>query len=779
MLVTLDDERMITIDNQQQTVYTEVVEKLVVTQGHVGPPGAAPTEVGIVVCTVPSTTVVGRTMQVGSGMTLTNPDGVAGNPTFGLAASLVTLAGAAVGAFGLTLLATANAAAAGAALGLGTAAYVNLSSPPPIGNVTPNSGAFTSPLYIGTVPFYAAQAASATVEIRHAATAFSLDVYSFYTDPSNYQGAQLLVDSTGASFTTTRKGTGVSSPFIFQTVGTSDIRFNPNSGAAWKIDGATSHFVPTGGDNVLDIGTASARIRTLYAATSIVLNGPAATFDNGMTLAAVATGNTPSITASGIDTNITLRIASKGTGSIDFATGGTTRQFQVGYVASAVNYLQARGAATGAIPTLLAQGSDTNVPVAYFTKGLASHYFYSHSGTLQFAIGPVASAVNYLQVAGQTTGVGPTLLATGSDTNVRINFQSKGTGGFLFSLAAGSAPNFYVTGLGTEVNYVQIQGGATGAGVNISAQGSDANIQTNIFSKGAANIVLYAGGGARPLATFVDATSGVNYFQFTTSATAVNPTLGVSGSDTNIGLDFTSKGTGSIRIFSGASARLIMTYRDVASSVNYLAAQGAATANAPALYVDGSDANVTLNLSSKGTGSVGLYTGALSRLQVAVIDTASATRYLTLTGSNGGNPGISVSAGSLGLNAAVVCSSTLSATTVSDSLGDVRLLPQNLQSAAYQLVASDSGKEIHHPAADTTARTFTIPANGTVAFAIGTMVTFTNGNGAGVVTIAITTDTLRWLPSNGTGSRTLAANGTCIARKVTATEWVIYGYGLT
>lgn len=118
-------------------------------------------------------------------------------------------------------------------------------------------------------------------------------------------------------------------------------------------------------------------------------------------------------------------------------------------------------------------------------------------------------------------------------------------------------------------------------------------------------------------------------------------------------------------------------------------------------------------------------------------------------------------------------------TDLSDSGGNVRLIPQNSQSAAYTLVASDSGKHILHPSADTTARTFTIPANASVPYTIGTAVTFVNQNSAGVVTIAITSDTMRLAGAGTTGSRTLAANGVATAMKITSTEWIISGNGLT
>lgn len=107
------------------------------------------------------------------------------------------------------------------------------------------------------------------------------------------------------------------------------------------------------------------------------------------------------------------------------------------------------------------------------------------------------------------------------------------------------------------------------------------------------------------------------------------------------------------------------------------------------------------------------------------------------------------------------------------------LIRQNSQSTNYTCVLTDGGKHILHPSADITARTFTIPANASVAYSIGTALTFVNQNAAGVLTIAITTDTMRLAGAGTTGSRTLAANGIATALKITSTEWTISGTGLT
>lgn len=109
----------------------------------------------------------------------------------------------------------------------------------------------------------------------------------------------------------------------------------------------------------------------------------------------------------------------------------------------------------------------------------------------------------------------------------------------------------------------------------------------------------------------------------------------------------------------------------------------------------------------------------------------------------------------------------------------ITTLTQNIQSTAYTLLLGDAGGHILHPSADTTARTFTIPANSSVAYDIGTALTFVNQASAGTVTIAITTDTMRWAGTASTGSRTLAQNGMATALKLTSTEWIINGVGLT
>lgn len=180
-------------------------------------------------------------------------------------------------------------------------------------------------------------------------------------------------------------------------------------------------------------------------------------------------------------------------------------------------------------------------------------------------------------------------------------------------------------------------------------------------------------------------------------------------------------------------------------------------------------------------GAVTPSTGAFTSITASTTLAVTGVATFTGTPTGAGITALFASPPSIGNTVAGTGAfTTLSATgTITDAQGDVRIIPQNSQSGPYTLVLGDKGKHILHPSADVTARTFTIPANASVAYAIGTAITFVNQHSAGVITIAITTDTMRLAGPGTTGSRTLAADGVATAVKITATEWIISGTNLT
>ena len=160
---------------------------------------------------------------------------------------------------------------------------------------------------------------------------------------------------------------------------------------------------------------------------------------------------------------------------------------------------------------------------------------------------------------------------------------------------------------------------------------------------------------------------------------------------------------------------------------------------------------------------------------------ASAGQSLYLESNGGNNVIVLGAAGDLSVNGSVGTVGQILTSQGADAspTWESPTIPQNSQAADYTLVLSDSGKHIFHPGTDGPSRTYTIPENTSVAFPIGTVVTFVNQNGAGSVLIAITSDVMRLAGVGSTGTRTLAANGVATALKIASTEWIISGTGLS
>jgi len=217
------------------------------------------------------------------------------------------------------------------------------------------------------------------------------------------------------------------------------------------------------------------------------------------------------------------------------------------------------------------------------------------------------------------------------------------------------------------------------------------------------------------------------------------------------------------------------------------------------LYAKNSSGVVTLLSSSAATGTVSSVAMTVpSFLSVSGSPiTSSGTLAVTLSGTalpvaNGGT-GVTSSTGS----GSVVLSTSPNLTTPvlgtptsgnlsnctadgTDSVG-FRNIPQNAQTGSYTMVLADAGKHIYH-ASGAGAATYTIPAATSVAYPIGTAITFINLS-ATSISIAITTDTMYLSSAGTTGTRTLAQYGSATAIKVSGLSssgiWMISGSGLT
>jgi hypothetical protein len=116
----------------------------------------------------------------------------------------------------------------------------------------------------------------------------------------------------------------------------------------------------------------------------------------------------------------------------------------------------------------------------------------------------------------------------------------------------------------------------------------------------------------------------------------------------------------------------------------------------------------------------------------------------------------------------------ITGTTITDSKGDVRDIPQNSQTTAYTLALSDAGKHI-----SITTGGVTVPPSTTANFTAGDAITIYNNSTSNQTITQGTGVTLRQAGVASTGNRTLAQYGLCTVLCVGTNTFVISGVGLT
>jgi hypothetical protein len=136
--------------------------------------------------------------------------------------------------------------------------------------------------------------------------------------------------------------------------------------------------------------------------------------------------------------------------------------------------------------------------------------------------------------------------------------------------------------------------------------------------------------------------------------------------------------------------------------------------------------------------------------------------------------GTTITAGSsVTATTAVVATTTVTAgTTVSDSIGEVRTVPANSQTSAYNVASTDAGKFISITTGGVSVLT-------TTAFTVGQSVSIYNNSGSNQTITQGASVTLRQVGTANTGNRTLAQYGLCTLLCVASNTYVITGGGVT
>ncbi len=416
---------------------------------------------------------------------------------------------------------------------------------------------------------------------------------------------------------------------------------------------------------------------------------------------------------------------------------------------------QIGGLGTG-VATWLASPTSANLRAALTDEGGSGALMFvgsalgtPASGTLTNCTGlPVSTGIS-----GLGSGVA-TLLATFSSANLLAALTTKtGTGSAVFN----DSPTLVTPDLGTPSACVATNFTGTAAGLTAGTVTTNANLTGHITSSGNATVL-----GSFTLAQLSTAVSdaaiartdagqiftGNQTFSDTVRCTTLTTdTLQVVDQENLYNASIASAALGSdvtwtiparSDTFAGLKANTFTEDQTINGALN-------ATA-------------VTAGNAGVDDGSLTIYTDAHSFYHSQTLGTLTANRLITW-GDFAGTPVIDT-------GAQVLSNKTYTFKT-------------NSQTGNYTLVLADASSYIIHPASSGAGDVFTIPANASVAFPVGTEITFINRDATNAVSIAINTDTLTLFPGGTTGTRTLAAYGRATARKITSTEWIIDGTGLT
>lgn len=166
---------------------------------------------------------------------------------------------------------------------------------------------------------------------------------------------------------------------------------------------------------------------------------------NEVTLVNAATGNSPTLAASGGDTNVGINLRGKGSGGVTI-TDATDTTKQLAFLLSNSSTeckttfnVQSSSGNTITFPDSSTTLVGTNVTQTLSNKTIASAtlatcriansgYLADNNGNEQITFTTTASAVNEIKITNAATGNAPSIKSNGGDTNIPLLLTGKGTG---------------------------------------------------------------------------------------------------------------------------------------------------------------------------------------------------------------------------------------------------------------------------------------------------------------------------------------------------------------
>ena len=187
-----------------------------------------------------------------------------------------------------------------------------------------------------------------------------------------------------------------------------------------------------------------------------------------------------------------------------------------------------------------------------------AHGITDENGNEQIIFQTTSSAVNQFDVTNAATGNPPKISATGGDTNIDLDLEAKGTG----HLTVRGNDNAGAIQLNCESNshgqIIKSQPHSAGvtnemllpAGSSstlVSLVSTDTLTNKTLTAPKIADAGFIADANGNEQIIFQTTSSAVNELEVTNAATGNNPAIAASGGDTNVGLEFTAKGSGYIK----------------------------------------------------------------------------------------------------------------------------------------------------------------------------------------------------------------------------------------
>jgi hypothetical protein len=394
--------------------------------------------------------------------------------------------------------------------------------------------------------------------------------------------------------------------------------------AAMSVDG-TSKGIAFGyglGETYFDSATGRIGVGTDAPTTTLDVNG------TGKFTAV----NSPTVTAPTDD--LTLNAIS--TGAVKFSTLGGL-QAQVSNTASAANFHNLTGAAATNTPIYSVAGSDTNISMAFQSKGTGAINLVAGSSGVNISNGGTVTAITRV-AAGTAYTTPPTWTASAPTTAGGVTATGTTT------LGLQGAPTITSGGTGYAVGNVLTLVGGTGTAttLNVTAVSSGVITAVTTASNGSYTVVptnpISVTGGAGSGATFTTTLWGI--------ISAI--TIGNAGSGYIEQPTITFSGGGGSLASANAIVGSIPTVKSIGSAISFVTPSGeqlrvsdAVTAGQYISIARGGAntqkitafGTANLAIQSTGGGTINFRTADETNLQLAIPNTNSAVNSLTITGA--------------------------------------------------------------------------------------------------------------------------------------------------